>query len=89
MSSAAVVVTGDDPVVVQPDKSGFQSFEHVAVDVVLAISYNPSGKRLATASADHKIRIYDNEANANASLIDQWRAHDAEIFDVRISEHTQ
>ena len=72
----------------QATTGGFQSFENVATDAVLAISYNLSGTRYAVASADHKVRIYDSGKqydNGQVTLMDQWRAHDAEILDVSIS----
>ena len=87
--SSAIPTTGSDPVIPQPSRNGFHSFENAAADAVLAISYNSSGKRLATASADHKVRIYDNgdqNTDTQAALIDQWRAHDAEILDVSWSK---
>lgn len=85
--SSTPASASSDPIIAEPNKSGFQSFENAAADAVLAISYNSSGKRLATASADHKVRIYDNgdqTTDTQVTLIDQWRAHDAEIFDVSL-----
>ena len=85
--SSASVTTGNDPISAPPTKSGFQSFDNAAADAVLAISYNPSGTRYAVASADHKVRIYDSRdqhSSGQVTLMDQWRAHDAEILDVSI-----
>lgn len=82
-------VASSEPMVAEPSKNGFQSFENAAADAVLAICYNSSGKRMATASADHKVRIYetgDPDVNAQPTLTDQWRAHDAEILDVSLSK---
>lgn len=82
----------EPPVAAQPTPKGFHSFENAAADAVLAISYSASGKRCAVASADHKLRIYDsgdqNDYRA-AILMDQWRAHDAEILDVSLSKDHQ
>ena len=64
-------------------KNGFQSFEHAAADIVLAASFNSSGKRVALCSADHKIRIYDIDGEDSWILTDVWRGHDAEILDAR------
>ena len=83
--SSAIEANGNDSVSTQVTTSGFQSFENAAADAVLAISYNPSGTRYAVASADHKVRIYDSGnqySNGQSTLMDQWRAHDAEILDV-------
>lgn len=66
---------------------GFQSFDNVAADVVLALSYNASGTRFATTSADQRIRVYDVDSDdgpGQLRLVDQWRGHDAEIHDVII-----
>ncbi|CAD6584972.1 MAG: epoxide hydrolase, soluble (sEH) [Alectoria sarmentosa] len=60
-------------------KSGFQSFEHAAADIVLAASFNSSGTRIILCSADHKIRVYNIDQNDAYFLIDQWRGHDAEV----------
>ena len=62
-------------------KSGFQSFEHAAADIVLAASFNSSGTRIILCSADHKIRVYNIDQNDAYFLIDQWRGHDAEVLD--------
>ena len=72
-------MTGVDPV-----KSGFQSFEHAAADIVLAASFDSSGTRVALCSADHKIRIYNIDGENAWILADVWRGHDAEILDARI-----
>ena len=66
-------------------KNGFQSFEHAAADIVLAASFNSSGKRVALCSADHKIRIYDIDGEDSWILTDVWRGHDAEILDARLT----
>ena len=63
-------------------RGGFQSFENVAADAVLSIHYNSTGTRFATGAADHKLRIYEVEDDGQSKLIDQWRAHDAEVLDV-------
>lgn len=68
---------------------------HGHKDLVLAASYNLYGTRLATASADHTLRVWDKRraprpASAHPSdpvadewiLTDAWRAHDGEVFDV-------
>ena len=60
---------------------GFTNFDHGAANVVLAVSFNSSGSRLALGSADHKIRVYDIEQDEKSTLIDQWRGHDAEVLD--------
>ena len=65
-------------------KNGFQSFEHAAADIVLAVSFNFSGTRIALCSADHKIRVYDIDGEDSWALIDIWRGHDAEILDARL-----
>ena len=64
---------------------GFRSFDHGAVDVVLAAAFNSSGTRVAICSADHKIRIYNIEQDNSWTLMDQWRGHDGEVLDASCS----
>lgn len=61
---------------------GFTTVEHEAQDIVIAAAFNPSGTRIATGSADHRIRVYDIDANGQWSVVDQWRGHDAEVSEV-------
>ena len=70
----------------EESNSGFQSFDKVATDVVLANSFNSAGTRFATASADHRLRIYDVVDEDQTTLVDQWRAHDAEVTGVSCLE---
>ncbi len=67
---------------IKPVKSGFQSFEHAAADIVLAASFNPAGTRAALCSADHKIRVYSINRDKEWTLLEQFRGHDAEVLDV-------
>lgn len=67
---------------IEPPKSGFQSFEHAAADIVLAASFNPAGTRAALCSADHKVRIYSINKDKEWTLVEQFRGHDAEVLDV-------
>lgn len=60
---------------------GFKSFDQGSADIVLAAAFNSSGTRVATGSADHKIRVYDIEQDQTWVLADQWRGHDAEVLD--------
>lgn len=46
-------------------------------DHVTGIAYDFSGKRMATACADHTVRVYDR--SDSWSLNDTWRAHDAVV----------
>lgn len=75
----------DDSASSQSEESGFRSFENVAADAILSINYTPSGTRCAIAAADHKVRIYDcanQDSGIQPTLLEQWKAHDAEILDV-------
>lgn len=62
--------------------ANYQSLDHGHRDIVLAVCYNLYGNRLATASADHHVRVWD-KIDGTWTLTDAWRAHDAEILDVR------
>ena len=64
---------------------GFRNFDHGAADIILAIAYNSSGTRIASGSADHRIRVYDLKQNDDWVLIDQWRGHDAEVLDASLT----
>jgi nucleoporin SEH1 len=61
---------------------GFSTFEHGHSDLVLAVDFNFYGTRMVTASSDHTLKVYDRK-DESWSLIDTWRAHDAEIVDVK------
>ena len=57
------------------------AFDHGHKDLVLAVDYNLYGTRMATASSDHTIRVWDKQGDA-WELMDSWKAHDAEVTDV-------
>jgi len=59
----------------------FQTFHHGHQDLVLAAAYDFYGKRLVTASADHKLKVWDKKGD-DWRMVDSWKAHDAEITDV-------
>ncbi|KAF2763056.1 WD40 repeat-like protein [Pseudovirgaria hyperparasitica] len=61
---------------------GFQSFSHGHQDLVLAVDFNYFGTRMVTASSDHRLKVWDRKDD-NWNLADSWRAHDAEIVDVK------
>ncbi|EME38446.1 hypothetical protein DOTSEDRAFT_140756 [Dothistroma septosporum NZE10] len=64
--------------------NGFHKFSHGHQDLLLAVSYNFYGTRMATASADHKVKVWDrNEKTGQWVVADVWTAHDAEVTDVR------
>ncbi|KIW05879.1 uncharacterized protein PV09_03075 [Verruconis gallopava] len=60
----------------------FTSFEQSHRDVVLAVDFNLYGTRMATASADHRVKVYDRKDDA-WHLVDTFGAHDAEITDIK------
>ena len=76
---------------------GFYPLSHANTEVVLAADFNRTGTRLATGSADHRIRVFElNEDETSDDgdsededggggqweLIEEWRAHNAEVSDV-------
>ena len=64
--------------------SGFHRFSHGHNDLVLAISYNFYGTRMATASSDHRVKVWDrNDTTSQWTVTDVWTAHDAEVTDVK------
>lgn len=64
---------------------GFQTFSHGHQDLVLAVDFNFFGTRMVTASSDHRLAIWDKKDDTWAP-VDRWRAHDAEIVDVSMTE---
>lgn len=50
-------------------------------DQVTCVAYDFSGKRMATACADHTVRVYDRTEDSWA-LNDAWRAHDSVVSSV-------
>ncbi|KAF2091603.1 WD40 repeat-like protein [Saccharata proteae CBS 121410] len=61
---------------------GFQAFNHGHQDLVLAVDFNFFGTRMVTASSDHRLKVYDRKDDTWV-LVDTWRAHDAEVVDVK------
>ena len=62
----------------------FHRFSHGHQDLVLAIDYNFYGTRIATASSDHRLKVWDrNESTGQWNVTDVWTAHDAEVTDVK------
>ena len=59
----------------------FQTFPHGHQDLVLAVDFNYFGTRMVTASSDHRLKVWDKKDDA-WSLVESWKAHDAEIVDV-------
>jgi WD40 repeat protein len=63
---------------------GFHRFTHGHHDLVLAKSFNFYGTRVATASSDHRVRVWNrNEKTGQWNLADSWIAHDAELTDIK------
>lgn len=56
-------------------------FAHGHQDVVLAVDFNYFGTRMVTAGADHRLKVWDKRDD-QWTLVESWRAHDAEIVDV-------
>ncbi|KAH9824489.1 Non-repetitive/WGA-negative nucleoporin C-terminal [Teratosphaeria destructans] len=65
-------------------QTGFHRLSHGHRDLVLASSYNFYGDRLATASSDHRVRVWDRDDKTNQWIVvDTWTAHDAEVTDIK------
>lgn len=69
-----------------PDPPTQPAFRTDHADLLLACAPNRSGTRLATASSDHRLKVFSLSSPPTAdgtwTLTDSWRAHDAEITDV-------
>ncbi|KAF2113262.1 nucleoporin seh1 [Lophiotrema nucula] len=62
--------------------SGITTFSHGHQDLVLAVDFNYYGNRMVTASSDHRLKVWTKH-DESWSLVDSWKAHDAEIVDVK------
>lgn len=77
--------------------SSFHKFAHGHQDLLLAISYNYYGTHMATASSDHRVRVWERDdahltsgtltpggaSGANGwHVLDSWVAHDGEVTDI-------
>jgi WD40 repeat protein len=61
---------------------GFADFDAGHRDLVTVTKFNFYGNRIVTASSDHRMKVWDQK-DGQWQLTDTWRAHDAEIRDVR------
>ena len=64
----------------------FTTFNHGHQDLVLAVDFNYFGTRMVTASSDHRLKVWDKKEDS-WSLVESWKAHDAEIIDVSVFEY--
>ncbi|KAI9824102.1 MAG: epoxide hydrolase, soluble (sEH) [Thelocarpon impressellum] len=62
--------------------NNFVTTDHGHHDLVRATAYNLHGNRKATGGADHRVKVYKKLPDGSWKLLDTWRAHDAEIFDL-------
>jgi WD40 repeat protein len=66
-----------------------EEFEPGHADRVTVLHINFTSTRILTASADHRIKVWERESETGEqSLTDTWTAHDADIRDVRIAFHS-
>jgi WD40 repeat protein len=61
---------------------GFQPLTHESNDLVLVAHFNDHGTRLVTGSADHRLRVFDLDAEGSWDCTDLWRGHNGEVIDV-------
>ena len=66
----------------KPEGFGFKRLDPQTPEVVLCAHYNYYGTRLALGCADHRIRVYDKDAEGTLNIADTWRGHDGEVMDV-------
>ena len=60
-----------------------QELETNHYDCITVIDHNLTGKRLLTASADHRVKVYERATVDSEPLLkDTWTAHNADIRDV-------
>lgn len=64
--------------------TGFHRLSPGHQDLALAMDYNLYGTRVATASSDHRLKVWDRNENSGLwNVVDTWIAHDAEVTDVK------
>lgn len=63
-------------------ESNLDVFDNGHEDLVLSTDYNLYGTRMVIAGADHYLEVWDGK-NDDWVSVDRWRAHDAEISEVR------
>lgn len=68
--------------------AGFADFDAGHRDLVTVTRFNFYGNRIVTASSDHRMKVWDLK-DGQWKLVDTWRAHDAEIRDVRLKNMTR
>lgn len=61
---------------------GFADLDSGHRELVTVTKFNFYGNRLVTASSDHRMKVWDQK-DGQWNLTDTWRAHDAEVRDVR------
>lgn len=60
-------------------------FEPGHADRVTVLHINFTSTRILTASADHRIKVWERDSESGEQILtDTWTAHDADIRDVRI-----
>jgi len=63
-------------------------FDPGHADRVTVLHLNFTSTRILTASADHRIKVWERDLESGEqALIDTWTAHDADIRDVRPAVH--
>lgn len=59
-------------------------FPHGHQDLLLSVAYNFYGTRMASASADHRVKVWERSDKTDQWIaVDAWTAHDGEVTDVR------
>lgn len=61
---------------------GFADLDAGHRELVTVTKFNFYGNRIVTASSDHRMKVWDQK-DGQWQLTDTWRAHDAEVRDVR------
>lgn len=61
---------------------GFADLDAGHRELVSVTKFNFYGNRIVTASSDHRMKVWDQK-DGQWHLTDTWRAHDAEVRDVR------
>ena len=64
----------------EPTGTNPRIFRTTGAHQVTCIAYIDTEGRLATASVDHRLRVYEYRGS-EWILLEKWRGHDAEVFD--------
>ncbi|KAI9795083.1 MAG: epoxide hydrolase, soluble (sEH) [Peltula sp. TS41687] len=71
------------PLPLQSGNNAFDRHDHGHHDSLTALDYNQNGERKVTGSTDHRLKVFNRQADGSWKLLDTWIGHDAEVLNAR------